>query len=83
MKKGSGSEKAITAAEERMAQAAAAARNKGPKDIEPQWVSDNQVRAAHTVLHQVKESLAATKQGRPLEHVELAIKEINISLKVK
>jgi hypothetical protein len=83
MKKGSPAEKAITAAEVTMAKVAVAARDKGPAIIEGQRASDKQIRAAHELLHKVKNSLTLTKQGRPLEHVEFALKELDIALKVK
>jgi hypothetical protein len=83
MKRGSPAEKAITAAEERMAKAAVAARDKGPQDVEAQKASDDQLRKARELLHKVHGALAESKQHKPAEHVHHAIEELDIALKVR
>jgi hypothetical protein len=46
---------------------------------ERQWVSDEQLRTAQNLLEQARGSL----KGKPLRHVNKAIKEISIALRIK
>jgi hypothetical protein len=83
MRKGTPAEKAVTAAEEKMARAAVAARNKLPKDVEAQRLSDEQLRVARELLVRVDAALAQGKQVKAAEHVRNAIGELNIALAIR
>jgi hypothetical protein len=83
MKKGSHSEKVITAAEEKAIAVAKANREHQGAIVENQLRSDAQLRDARALMVQVSQTLAANKQPRPLEQVEKGVFELNIALKIK
>jgi hypothetical protein len=51
----------------------------GGKGHEKQWVSDEQLRTAKGLLEQARSGLT----GKPLKHVNRAIKDLNIALSIK
>jgi len=83
LKKGTPVQKAMAAQEERALAAAKEGAKAAPKVHENQKASDDQLRAAAKLLLEVRGVLAANKQVKPLEHVDNAIKQIDIALKVR
>jgi hypothetical protein len=82
MKKGSPAEKAITAAEEKAVAAAVVARKQGKIVVERQAASDRQLAVALDLLVKVRVVVIANKQTNVQQHVDEAIKQIQLALKV-
>lgn len=83
LKHGSASQKAATKRENAVAGRAEIAARRTPAVHEPQAVSDAQLRMAGELLAQVRPMLVTHKQKRVLGHVDTAIKEITLALKVR
>jgi cytochrome c556 len=80
MKDGTNGQKVVALDEEiGTARAAFIAKHQG-KVHEGQWASDLQLKEAREVLMKVKESLPQAKHPKPHEHIQNAIKQVDIAL---
>jgi hypothetical protein len=83
LKTGSPLQKELAAADAQMEAAVKAMRGKGPVNVESQKRSDNQMREAHKLVHEVHKMAGGKKHEKLKEHTEHAMKEIDHALKVK
>jgi len=83
LKKGTNGQKTVALQEEIAAARAKFIEKHSATIHESQALSDLQMREAATLLAQVRGALAGNKQERPLKHVDAAIKEVNIALKIR
>jgi hypothetical protein len=83
MKHGSPQMKSTTRAGNAVVASASSAARNTPQLHERQPVSDAQLRKAELLLAQVRATLARNNQSQVLRHVETAIKEIAIALKIR
>jgi hypothetical protein len=83
MAKGTAMQKAMTVLEDQAAAAAKGGAQATPALHENQRASDAQMRKALVLVAEVQKVLAQNKRAAPLGHVNDAIKEVNIALKIR
>jgi hypothetical protein len=83
LKKGTPMQKAVALQEEKAMETAKAIAQKSATVHENQAVSDKQMQLAAKALANVRPTLINNKQKKILEHVDNAIKEIAIALKIR
>jgi hypothetical protein len=83
LKRGTPQQKSAAVQDKAVVKGADATAKRTPVLHEGQGASDAQLRQAAQILAQVRPTLAANKQSKVLPHVDTAIKEIGIALKVR
>jgi hypothetical protein len=83
LKNGTPQQKVAAVQDKAVVKATDAATKRTPALHELQVASDLQMRQAGQILLQIRPTLAANKQNRVLPHVDTALKEIGIALKIR